>query len=84
MEPALKKLFSKEFIGLNVRILNKKISGKIIDETKNTFRIETKEGIKTIIKNKYDFEFKIDDKKINVKGDMLTIRPEERIKARCK
>ncbi|MBW2968454.1 ribonuclease P protein subunit [Candidatus Woesearchaeota archaeon] len=53
------------------------IRGKIIDETRNTIRIATKEGIKTVIKEQVMLT--IQDRTIN--GKQLTGRIEERIKS---
>jgi ribonuclease P protein subunit POP4 len=72
----------QEFIGKQVEITQSKnkeqknIQGKIIDETKNTFKIKTEKKIITILKK--DKEFKIDNQKID--GNKITKKPEERIK----
>jgi len=74
--------YQQEFIGKQIIIIksnNKQqenIEGKIIDETKNTFKIKTKK--QTIIILKKDKEFQINKQKIE--GDKITKRPEERIK----
>jgi ribonuclease P protein subunit POP4 len=75
-----------ELIGLHVKIINCKDpnwigkSGKIIDETKNTFLIETDEKNKKIAKNIASFEFEYNGKKITINGSKITFRPEDRIK----
>jgi len=76
----------QEFIGKEIKIiksLNKEqveLSGTIIDETKNTFTIKTQNKEIKILKK--DKEFKIKDKKIN--GNIISKRPEERIKIKEK
>jgi ribonuclease P protein subunit POP4 len=80
------KIIKDELIGRNVTIkectdpnwINK--SGKIIDETKNTFLIEIENQHKRIAKNTAIFEFEYDRKKTIVEGSRLTYRPEDRIK----
>jgi len=72
------KIEKDEWIGLATKIhYNEKIfEGKIIDETKNTITIKTKDSVKKILKQNAKIEINgnlIDTKK-------LTIRPEERIK----
>jgi len=78
--------YQQEFIGKQIIIKksnNKQqenIEGKIIDETKNTFKIKTKKQTITILKK--DKEFQINKQKIE--GDKITKRPEERIKIKEK
>ena len=80
-------LVRHELIGLKVKIdkssdSSKGISGKVIDETYNTLKIETKDGKeKTAIKDNCTFVFTIPDKtKVQVDGKLLISRPEDRIK----
>jgi RNase P/RNase MRP subunit p29 len=76
----------QEFIGKEIIIIKssnkeqEKLSGTIIDETKNTFTIKTQNKEIKILKK--DKEFKIKDKKIN--GKIISKRPEERIKIKEK
>jgi RNase P/RNase MRP subunit p29 len=74
----MEKIEKLEWIGLPVKIhYNEMVfHGKIIDETKNTLVIKTKEGEKKFLKNNSKIEF---DKKI-INGKKVTKRPEERIK----
>jgi RNase P/RNase MRP subunit p29 len=69
----------QEFIGKRVKAKysGKTFEGTIIDETKNTIKIETKNKIITIIKNEAIIKF--EDKL--VEGKKITKRPEDRIKA---
>ena len=75
-----------EYIGKTITIIksnNKQqenITGKIIDETKNTFKIQTNKNMITILKQ--GKTFKIQNETIN--GDTITKKPEERIKIKAK
>ena len=75
-----KNLLNHEFIGLKIKVINKKINGIIIDETKNTFQIRTNKGDKIIPKK--NNEFKIHDNKIN--GNKIIQRPQNRLKKKYK
>ncbi len=75
-------LLRGEFIGLYVKLKGKDIQGKILDETKNMFLIETKEGRKKVTKKNSSFEVFIDNKSFCVDGKRLVFRPEERIKVK--
>jgi RNase P/RNase MRP subunit p29 len=68
-----------EIIGkqATVTYAGKTFEGIIIDETKNTIKIETKTKNITIIKK--EAKLKINDKL--VEGKQITKRPEDRIKA---
>jgi ribonuclease P protein subunit POP4 len=74
---------SAEFIGTKIKVLRsdnkslERLEGKIIDETRNTFRIMNDQNQeKTLLKN--GVVFLIDGKKIQ--GNEIMRRPEERIK----
>ncbi len=75
-----------ELIGLQVEVVENKnkrivgLSGKIIDETKNTITINTKKGEKKIIKKDSKFKITIDKKKVFVDGSLIVGRPEKRTK----
>ena len=77
----MKKL-DKEYIGLNIKIIESTnqtligVKGKIIDETKNTFKIKTETKIKTVLKN--SSKFKIGEE--IVQGNKITKKPQDRIK----
>lgn len=81
-------LVRHELIGLSVRIekstdpTQKGIKGRIIDETYNTFKIETKDGKEKIVSKKNCiFIFTLPDKtRVQVDGKILVSRPEDRIK----
>lgn len=56
------------------------MSGVVIDETKNTFLIETAEKVKRIAKDIATFTFEIQGTSKHVPGFNLRYRPEERVK----
>jgi ribonuclease P protein subunit POP4 len=56
------------------------ISGVIVDETKHTFLIETKEKVKRIAKEIATFSFDVLGTSKHVQGSNLRYRPEERVK----
>ena len=77
------KTFPHELIGQEIMVINSTnpaqvgISGKIVDETKSTIKIESKEGIKTLLKSTITFKIKNNGV---IDGRTLMKRPEERIK----
>ena len=84
-------LVHHEFIGLKVHASSKNnksldLKGTIIDETKNTIKIEGMDKSEKIIpKNGTLFVFEIPNgEKIEIDGNILSIRPEDRIKKRFK
>ena len=86
-----KNLVKHELIGLNVEICkstNKDqigINGNIIDETRNMLIIETKNGTKFVEKKNCVFIFSLQNQiKVEVNGEILVARPEDRIKKKFK
>ncbi len=79
-----------ELIGLWAEVLkssNKSsvgISGKVVDETKNTLVIKQGEAEKRIQKMGSEFMFMLEGKNVKVSGNAIAARPEERIKSRIK
>ena len=81
-------LVRHELIGLKVKIAKttdmtqKKLKGKVIDETYNTIKIETKEEKEKVIpKANCVFIFILPNKqKVEVEGKLLVSRPDDRIK----
>lgn len=75
-----------ELIGLMCQVTDAKnkdligLKGKIIDETKNTLKIRYKNKTKILLKNQITLAIKIKNKIIQIKGEKLNKRPEERIK----
>ena len=84
-------LVHHEFIGLKVSVTSisndsLNLCGTIIDETKNSIIVEVKEDIEKRIPKKgsiFLFELPNGDK-VEVNGNILSIRPEDRIKKRFK
>ncbi|MBU5575278.1 MAG: ribonuclease P protein component 1 [Candidatus Aenigmatarchaeota archaeon] len=86
-----KTILMHELIGLKVEVVNSSnaanigICGTVIDETKNTIKIKTSKGIKTIPKEGNEFIFILpNEMKIKIKGERLKKRPEERLKIKVK
>lgn len=79
-------LLAHEFIGLNARVIesedkNKKgISGLVVDETKNVFRIEANGITKDIPKKEAVFEFLLGSERVVVDGKKILFRPQDRVK----
>jgi len=86
----IKDFIKYEFIGAKVEVINSKnkhiigLYGTIIDETKNTFKIETENGIKVVPKRGNTFIFYFKDYWILVDGSIITERPWERIKKKVR
>jgi len=78
-------LIRHELIGLTAKVskslnpISTRISGKIIDETQQTLTFQTKKGNKKIMKRISTFVFNVGNKKVEVKGSVITKRPWERI-----
>ena len=85
------KLVHHEFIGLKVHATSLKnkslnLNGTIIDETKNTIKIEDENNYEKVIPKRGSiFVFELPNgEKIEIDGTILSIRPEDRIKKRFK
>jgi len=83
----LSHILQDEFIGLEVKVVRSTnpscigLSGRVIDETKNTFKILSGDGEKVLIKENCIFHFTLPDKTvIEVDGKVLIGRPEDRVK----
>ena len=78
-----------ELIGLDTEILKSNnsqvvgLNGRIINETKSMFTINTKKGMKMIPKLVNDWRFSINGKNLTVKGSSIAKRPFERIGAKA-
>lgn len=85
-----KNLIKHEFIGLDIEVVkssNKSqigIKGIVVNETKNTLIIKTKENEKRIQKKNTTFVFKIPGYKVKVNGNKIIARPEDRIKLKVR
>ena len=79
---------SHEFIGLDTEITQSTnsqvigLNGRIIDETKSMFKINTEKGVKSIAKSTNSWKFSIEDKDVIVDGSKITKRPFDRIGAK--
>ena len=85
-----KYLLQAELIGRAVEIIESSnrtlvgVKGVIRDETKNMLIIETKDGIKKVIKDQCVFAFKTQKGIIKLNGKKLVHRPEDRILKKIK
>ena len=71
----------EEFIGKKIEVKGTLIKGKIIDETKNSFLIITENNLKKrILKRNNIFDLKLSSGVVNIIGNSILIRPEDRIK----
>ena len=72
----------------NTVIKNKKTgekrTGKIIDESKNTFKILFNQETKIITKNNHTFTFNENGKQIEIDGKTIMRKPEDRIMIKSK
>ncbi|MEM3041439.1 MAG: ribonuclease P protein component 1 [Nitrososphaerota archaeon] len=80
-------ILQSEFIGLKARVVKSSnpnyrgISGKVLDETRNTFKILHEEKEKVIVKEASVFHFTLPDGTvIEVCGKVLVGCPEDRVK----
>jgi ribonuclease P protein subunit POP4 len=77
-----------ELIGIETEIMdssNKQIvgvSGKIVDETKSMFILDTKNGLKTIPKQDSKWQFKLENTSVVIDGVILNRRPHDRLGAK--
>ena len=80
---------SHEFIGLKTEITQSTnpqvigLNGRIMDETKSMFKINTEKGVKSIAKSTNSWKFSIEDKDVIVDGSKITKRPFDRIGAKA-
>ena len=76
---------SHEFIGLDTEITQSTnpqvvgLNGRIINETKSMFTINTEKGTKSMAKSTNSWKFSIEGKEIVVKGSKIAKRPFDRI-----
>ncbi|MCL1810646.1 MAG: ribonuclease P protein subunit [Methanomassiliicoccaceae archaeon] len=72
-----------EFIGQDVEILSAPysgISGRVVDETKNTFTISSAGTERMVPKPGNEFRFIHEGKHMDIRGTEIQHRPEDRIK----
>ena len=78
-------IVSHEFIGLDIEITKSTnpqvvgLNGRIINETKSMFAINTEKGVKSIAKSANSWKFTIGGKGIVVEGLKIAKRPFDRI-----
>jgi ribonuclease P protein subunit POP4 len=84
-------LARQELIGLAVEVDGSLdvglagVSGKIVDETRNTFLIEMERGLKRVPKAGTSLIFALPDgRKVRVSGNVLISQPENRINKKIK
>lgn len=86
----LKDVLKYELIGLEIEIKKSHnptlvgMKGRIVEETRNMIKIQTKNKEKTIIKDQITFTTNIRNKKIEINGKLLVGRPEDRLKKKTK
>jgi ribonuclease P protein subunit POP4 len=81
-----------EFVGLKVEVAQSNhagyigIKGLVVDETKNTIKIEDDQGREKVVPKKVEiFHFTLPDgDHVEIDGKVISIRPENRIKKRYK
>lgn len=84
--PSYDDIIKGEYIGRIVEVSNnnvysgKHIEGVIVDETKNTFKIQTRKGIKIFLKKNIILKDKYNIESTHVEGKVLIGKPEERLK----
>jgi len=83
-----KNIFRHELVGLGVEVVKSThngftgIKGEVVDETKNTIKVEDVKGCEKIIpKNVATFRFTLPDNAVvEIDGRIIVARPEDRIK----
>ena len=76
---------SHEFIGLNTEIVESTnqqvigLNGRIENETKSMFTINTENGMRSIAKSTSNWKFSIDNNDVIVEGSKIAKRPFDRI-----
>jgi ribonuclease P protein subunit POP4 len=71
-----------EFIGMDVEVISAgcPMSGRIVDETKNTFTVESAGTDRMVPKMGNEFRFTYNGQEIIVRGSEILHQPENRIK----
>lgn len=75
-----------ELIGLEAEVTDAKnksligLKGLIVDETKSILSIETKDGIKKVIKSQVMLTIMFEGRTFQIDGKILVGRPEDRLK----
>jgi len=80
------EILKAELIGKHVKVVDAEnkgligIEGTIVDETRNTLKVETNNGEKTLVKDQVTITMEHKGNTFEVNGKLLVNRPEERIK----
>ena len=78
-------LISHEFVGLDTEIVDSSnpqiigLNGRIENETKSMFTINTENGTRTIAKSTSSWKFSVDNNDVIVEGSKIAKRPFDRI-----
>ncbi len=81
-----KNLVKHELIGLRCKIVDSTdpglvgVEGRVVYETKNMLEIEVEGRVKKIPKKNCTFVFFLEDKEVEIPGNKIALRPEDRIK----
>ncbi len=77
------RIVRTELIGLDVEVLSgpySGIAGKVVDETKNTFTIDSAGTERMVPKPGNEFRFAHEGRTFDIRGSEIAHRPEDRIK----
>ncbi|MEW6043713.1 MAG: ribonuclease P protein subunit [Thermoproteota archaeon] len=78
-----------ELIGLQTQVVNSTnksivgITGKIVDETKFMFTLQTTRGLKMIPKQHNTWKFTLNEQELLIDGNIMAKRPEDRLKVKA-
>ena len=81
----INNITSHELIGLHTEITQSSntqiigLNGRIVDETKSMFKINTKNGMKSIAKSQNSWKFSIENQDIVIDGSKIAKRPFDRL-----
>ncbi len=90
ISPSANYLLRHEIIGLGMsisrscNISQEKIKGIIVDETRNTLLVKQNNSIKRVAKGCSSFMFNLGGTLVEVEGNTLIGRPEDRVKKKNK
>ena len=82
-------ILSHEFVGLETKIIESTnpqiigLNGKIIEDTKSVFSIETIKGVKKIPKRDSKWRFFLQNSHIDLDGGKISKRPEDRVRGKA-
>jgi ribonuclease P protein subunit POP4 len=84
-------LVRHELVGLEVEVVESTnpsqvgLSGRVVDESRNTLSIETSKGARSLPKQDCTFRFTLQTgEEVRVKGSLLVARPEDRVKKKIR